>query len=230
MSEFREFMQETKSSLLDLDVLLQRAKSQTTVPSERMASSSEPHHTPFDAIMSAIEELSKRLREREALQQTERRDLYLQMEKGRVKIQRAIDQLEARLGCRPDHHSEVQRAQHQDLCTLSNNGRADRDGLSVGEYLSEGELLLQSNQYKACFELMTVALTEHPGTEAIHDLARECRRRLEDQQLQEEMFVYLENLKKETIEQFDRGQFQKCVKTFAFYVNLNPTIGCCRST
>jgi PEGA domain len=222
MSEFREFMQETKSSLLDLDVLLQRAKSQTTVPSERMASSPEPHHTPFDAIISAIEELSKRLREREALQQTERRNLHLQMERVRVKIERAIDQLEARPGCRPDHQSEVQRAQHQDLCTLSNNWRADRDGLSVGEYLSEGELLLQSNQYEACFELMTVALTEHPGTEAIHDLARECRRRLEDQQLQQEMFVYLESLKKETIEQFDRGQFQKCVKTFAFLCELKP--------
>ena len=93
MSEFREFMQETKSSLLDLD-LLQRAKSQTTVSSERRASSPEPHHTPCDAIISAIEELSKLLREREALQQTERRYLYLQREKGRVKIQRAIDQLE----------------------------------------------------------------------------------------------------------------------------------------
>ena len=220
MSEFRESIQETKSSLLDLDVLLQRTKSLTTLPSERMAPIRDAHDTPVDAIISAIEELSKRLREREALQQTERRNLHLEMKRVRVKIERAIDQLEAALGCRPEHVSEG--AQQQDVTSRSDDARVKMDSPSVDEYVRQGKLLLQRNQYEACLELMTLTLTEHRGTEAIYDLARECRRHLEDQQLQEEMVVHLDNLKKEAMDQFDREQFKECVNTFAFLCELEP--------
>ena len=221
MSECREFKQEPKSSLLDVDVLLQRAKSLAALPSEPIVRTREIPHITLDAIIRAIEQLSNRLGEYEILQQNGR-NLHLQMETVQTKMERIIDQLEATLGCGSERLSQVQKAPHQDLSTLSNNGRADKGRLSVGEYLSQGRLLLESNQYEACLELMTLALTEHPGTEAIHDIARECRRRLADQQLQEEMFVYLENVKKEAIDQFDREQFQECVKTFAFLSELEP--------
>ncbi|MCI0624186.1 MAG: PEGA domain-containing protein [Acidobacteria bacterium] len=223
MSEFKELIQDTKSSLADLEVLLQRAKSLTTPLSERMAPSREAVQTPLDAIIRAIEELANRLREKEALQQTERRNLHLQMEKVRVKIEHAIDQLEEALGCKPVDVSQVQRGQEEGgLSSLSNDTSRDRAALSVGEYVSQGELLLQRSQYAACFELMTLALTEHPGTEGIHELVRECRRHLEDLQLQEEMVIYLENLKKEAADQFDREQFQECAKTFGFLCELEP--------
>ena len=220
MSEFEELIQETKSSLLDLDILLQRTKSLTTLPSERMAPSRDADDTSFNAIISAIEELSKRLREREALQQTERRNLHLEMKRVRVKIERAIDQLEAGLRCRPEHVCEG--AQQQDVSSRSDNARVKMDSLSVDEYLSQGKILLQSNQYEACLKLMTLALAEHPDIEAIHNLARECRRHLEDQQLQEAMVVHLDNLKKEAMDQFDREQFAECVNTFAFLCELEP--------
>ena len=220
MSEFEELIQETKSSLLDLDILLQRTKSLTTLSSERMTPSGDGVDTSVNAIISAIEELSKHLREREALQQTERRNLHLEMKRVRVKIERAIDQLEAGLRCRPEYVCEG--AQQQDVSSRSDNARVKMDSLSVDEYLSQGKILLQSNQYEACLKLMTLALAKHPDIEAIHNLARECRRHLEDQQLQEAMVVHLDNLKKEAMGQFDREQFAECVNTFAFLCELEP--------
>ena len=56
MSEFKVLIQETKSSLLDLEVLLLRAKSLATLPSERMAPSREAVQSHLDAIIKAIEE------------------------------------------------------------------------------------------------------------------------------------------------------------------------------
>jgi tetratricopeptide (TPR) repeat protein len=183
-----------------------------------MAPTRDAHDTSVDAIISAVEELANRLRKKEGLQQTERRNLHRQMERVQVKIERAIEQLEAALRCRPEHVSEG--AQQQDLNSRNDDARVDMDGLSVSEYVSQGKLLLQRNQYEACLELMTLALTERRCTEAIYDLARECRRHLEDQQLQEEMVVHLDNLKKEAMDQFDREQFKECANTFAFLCEL----------
>jgi hypothetical protein len=124
MSELKELIQETKSSLLDLEVLLQTAKSLATLPSpsERMTPSRDAVQSYLDAIIKAIEELPNRLGEKEAVQQTERRNLYLQMEKAQVKIERAIDQLEAALRSRRENVSLVQRAeQEDDLSSLSND-------------------------------------------------------------------------------------------------------------
>jgi hypothetical protein len=125
MSELKELIQETKSSLLDLDILLQRAKSLTTLPSERMAPTRDAHDTSVDAIISAVEELANRLRKKEALQQTERRNLHRQMERVQVKIERAIEQLEAALRCRPEHVSEG--AQQQDVTSRSDDARVKMD-------------------------------------------------------------------------------------------------------
>ena len=136
MSEFKELIQETKSSLLDLETLLRRTKRLTTLPSERMAPTRAAHDTSVDAIISAVEELANRLRKKEGLQQTERRNLHRQMERVQVKIERAIEQLEAVLRCRPEHVSEG--AQQQDLNSRNDDARVDMDGLSVSEYVSQG--------------------------------------------------------------------------------------------
>ena len=69
---------------------------------------------------------------------------------------------------------------------------------------------------------MTLALAEHPRTEDVRELAVECRRRLEEQHLQEELKIHIEDLKKEAMEQFDREQFEECAKTFAFLCQLDP--------
>jgi len=45
-----------------------------------MAPTRDAHDTSVDAIISAVEELANRLRKKEGLQQTERRNLHRQME------------------------------------------------------------------------------------------------------------------------------------------------------
>ncbi len=213
MAELKELMQQAKSSLQDLDLLLQKMKDLDTVSSEQMAPGREEVQTYLETIIKAIEELPDRLGQKATLKQSESRNIHLQMEKVRVKIERAIDELNAVLKCNPLELSQTQsRWQEHDL---SNEA-------PVSEYLTKGKFLLQTNHYEDCLELMTLALTEHPGTEEVRELAIECRRRMEEQQLQEELVIHLEDLKKEAMDQFDREQFQECAKTFAFLCQLDP--------
>ena len=132
MAEFKNLIQETKSSLQDLVLLLQKMETLNTVSSEQTAPSREVVQTYLETIIKAIEELPDRLSQKEIFQQSENRNIHLQMEKVRVKIERTIEQLNAVLKCDPQELSRTQRRwQEQDL---SNEAPVNRPELSVNEY------------------------------------------------------------------------------------------------
>jgi hypothetical protein len=90
---------------------------------------------------------------------------------------------------------------------------------SQTEFLKQAKILFDQEDYIACLDLLAPHLLQDAEAAA---LAEEARGKLEELRLREEWEVYLENLKKEAMDLFDREEYSESQEKFAFLSRQKP--------
>jgi tetratricopeptide (TPR) repeat protein len=92
----------------------------------------------------------------------------------------------------------------------------------LDQLLSQSRSHFQSKDYEGCMNLVAQVLSDDPdNTEAVW-LMKEAQRQWEEQRSMEEFEIYVENLKKEAMDLFDQEQYEQCLGTFRFLLELDP--------
>jgi hypothetical protein len=92
----------------------------------------------------------------------------------------------------------------------------------LDQLLSQGRTYFQAKDYQACMTLISQVLSENPANAEAAWLMKEAQRQWEDQRSMEELEIYVENLKKEGMDLFDKEQYDQCLGIFRFLVQLEP--------
>src|SRR2546422_7401472 len=90
------------------------------------------------------------------------------------------------------------------------------------QLLHEGKAHFQARDYEACMAVMHELLREAPGNAEATWLMKEAQRQWEAQRSLEEFEIYVENLKKEARDLFDKEHYEQCLGMFRFLVELEP--------
>lgn len=80
----------------------------------------------------------------------------------------------------------------------------------------------QARDYEACMSLTDEVLRADPDNAEASWLLKEAQRQWEDQRSLEQLEIYVENLKKEAIDLFDKEQYEQCLGMFRFLSELEP--------
>ncbi len=90
------------------------------------------------------------------------------------------------------------------------------------QLLHEGKAHFQARDYEACMAVMHELLREAPGNAEAAWLMKEAQRQWEEQRSLEEFEIYVENLKKEAMDLFDKECYEQCLGMFGFLVKVEP--------
>ncbi len=88
--------------------------------------------------------------------------------------------------------------------------------------LSQGRSHFQSKDYQGCMNIVAQVLSDDPDNTEAAWLMKEAQRQWEEQRSMEEFEIYVENLKKEAMDLFDQEQYEQCLGTFRFLLELDP--------
>jgi tetratricopeptide (TPR) repeat protein len=92
----------------------------------------------------------------------------------------------------------------------------------LDQLLSQGRSHFQAKNYEGCMNVITQVLDDDPGNTEAAWLMKEAQRQWEEQRSVEEFEIYVENLKKEAMDLFDHEQYEQCLGTFRFLLELDP--------
>jgi hypothetical protein len=92
----------------------------------------------------------------------------------------------------------------------------------LDQLLSQGRSHFQSKDYESCMNLVARVLGDDPDNTEAAWLMKEAQRQWEEQRSMEEFEIYVENLKKEAMDLFDQEQYEQCLGTFRFLLELDP--------
>jgi tetratricopeptide (TPR) repeat protein len=90
---------------------------------------------------------------------------------------------------------------------------------SQADFLKKARVLFDQEDYDACLNLLAPYISQ--DAEAA-EMAKEVRRKLEELRSRDDWEVYLENLKKEAMDLFDKEQYFESQEKFAFLSRQNP--------
>ncbi|MCI0420400.1 MAG: PEGA domain-containing protein [Acidobacteria bacterium] len=92
----------------------------------------------------------------------------------------------------------------------------------LDQLVHQAKTCFQAKDYEACISLTTGVLCEDPGNAEAAWLMKEAQRQWEDQRSLEELEIYVENLKKEAMDLFDKERYEQCMGIFRFLSELEP--------
>jgi tetratricopeptide (TPR) repeat protein len=92
----------------------------------------------------------------------------------------------------------------------------------LDQLLSQSRSHFQSKDYEGCMNLVAQVLSDDPDNTEAAWLMKEAQRQWEEQRSMEEFEIYVENLKKEAMDLFDQEQYEQCLGTFRFLLELDP--------
>src|SRR5262245_35489646 len=196
MSELKTLLAEARASLQDLDSLLRRARS-LDEGHGRQSGITGNLQSYIDELLKVIERIPKDLRHEERLKrEAETQQLHLDMEQVRHRVETSIEEMEAACEQSVSQLAEFVEALQQRLPRLAKEGPDSLHMSQLKELLTQGKHSLASRDYEGCMAVMKEVLQVAPkNSEAVSCLA-EAQRKLEDQQLEEELVIHLDNLKK----------------------------------
>jgi hypothetical protein len=93
---------------------------------------------------------------------------------------------------------------------------------SIEQLVSQAKTCFQAKDYEACMTLTDEALRVDPGNTEATWLMKEAQRQWEDQRSLEQLEIYVENLKKEAMDLFDKEHYEQCLGMFRFLSELEP--------
>ena len=93
---------------------------------------------------------------------------------------------------------------------------------NIEQLVLQAKTCFQVKDYETCMSLTNEALRVDPSNTEASWLMKEAQRQWEDQRSLEQLEIYVENLKKEAIDLFDREHYEQCLGMFRFLSELEP--------
>ncbi|MCI0625711.1 MAG: PEGA domain-containing protein [Acidobacteria bacterium] len=223
MSELKTLLAEAKSSLQDLESLLQRARSLDDVVHGNWTFGREEMQSCVNEISRVIEKIPENLQLQKRLQREgEIEQLHREMEQVRHRVEASIGRMEAACERNVTQLAEFTETLQQRFEKLSQESQVTPPMSQLNELLSQGKSSLASKDYETCMALMNEALHVAPTNSEAASCLEEAQRKLEDQRLEEELVVHIDNLKKEAMDLFDQEKYKECATLFKFLCELEP--------
>jgi hypothetical protein len=93
---------------------------------------------------------------------------------------------------------------------------------SIEQLVLQAKTCFQVKDYETCMSLTDEALRVDPSNTEASWLMKEAQRQWEDQRSLEQLEIYVENLKKEAMDLFDKELYEQCLGMFRFLSELEP--------
>ena len=93
---------------------------------------------------------------------------------------------------------------------------------NIEQLVLQAKACFQVKDYETCMSLTNEALRVDPGNTEASWLMKEAQRQWEDQRSLEQLEIYVENLKKEAMDLFDKEHYEQCLGMFRFLSELEP--------
>jgi tetratricopeptide (TPR) repeat protein len=93
---------------------------------------------------------------------------------------------------------------------------------NIEQLVLQAKTCFQVKDYETCMSLTDEALRVDPGNTEASWLMKEAQRQWEDQRSLEQLEIYVENLKKEAMDLFDKEHYEQCLGMFRFLSELEP--------
>jgi tetratricopeptide (TPR) repeat protein len=177
----------------------------------------------FEEMLKVLESLPENLTVEEGFEEkSEIKNLHLQMEEVRRKVEECFGRVEA--ACETNLHELSKFIEN--LCSPKTSqieeSKVPTKMPCLNDLLSQGKSHFENQEFEACLKMMNEALSLDPGNSEATGLLAETQKKLEDRRLEEELVIHIENLKKEAMDQFDKEQYRDCMRTFKFLCELEP--------
>ncbi|MEW5978384.1 MAG: PEGA domain-containing protein [Acidobacteriota bacterium] len=222
MSKLKDLIDETRTSLQDLTVLLHKARLLEQCANEQVVPGRQEVQRCFDELLKAIERLPEDLHLEKADQQRQEIHLLLsEMDSVRQRVETLLGNLE----------SVWEENLKKLIQTIESLTRAPQAGPPSGisgsnegvqRLLDQAKLFFEKKDYDACNRALQQALAQEPDRTEARELLNEVSKRIEDEHLEEELVIHIENLKKEATDLFDAERYDDCVGMFRFLCELEP--------
>jgi hypothetical protein len=92
---------------------------------------------------------------------------------------------------------------------------------NIEQLILQAKTRFQVKDYETCMSLTDEALRVDPGNTEASWLMKEAQRQWEDQRSLEQLEIYVENLKKEAMDLFDKEHYEQCWGCFGSFRNLS---------
>ena len=93
---------------------------------------------------------------------------------------------------------------------------------NIEQLVLQAKTCFQAKDYEKCMSLTDEALRVDPSNTEASWLMKEAQRQWEDQRSLEQLEIYVENLKKEAMDLFDKEHYEQCLGMFRFLSELEP--------
>jgi PEGA domain len=93
---------------------------------------------------------------------------------------------------------------------------------NIEQLVLQAKTCFQAKDYETCMSLTDEALRVDRGNTEASWLMKEAQRQWEDQRSLEQLEIYVENLKKEAMDLFDKEHYEQCLGMFRFLSELEP--------
>jgi len=93
---------------------------------------------------------------------------------------------------------------------------------NIEQLVLQAKTCFQAKDYETCMNLTDEALRADPSNSEASWLMKEAQRQWEDQRSLEQLEIYVENLKKEAMDLFDKEHYEQCLGMFRFLSELEP--------
>jgi hypothetical protein len=93
---------------------------------------------------------------------------------------------------------------------------------NIEQLVLQAKTCFQVKDYETCMSLTDEALRSDPSNTEASWLMKEAQRQWEDQRSLEQLEIYVENLKKEAMDLFDKEHYEQCLGMFRFLSELEP--------
>ena len=93
---------------------------------------------------------------------------------------------------------------------------------NIEQLVLQAKTCFQVKDYETCMSLTDEALRVDPSNTEASWLMKEAQRQWEDQRSLEQLEIYVENLKKEAMDLFDKEHYEQCLGMFRFLSELEP--------
>jgi tetratricopeptide (TPR) repeat protein len=93
---------------------------------------------------------------------------------------------------------------------------------NIEQLVLQAKTCFQIKDYETCMSLTDEALRADPDNTEASWLMKEAQRQWEDQRSLEQLEIYVENLKKEAMDLFDKERYEQCLGMFRFLSELEP--------
>jgi len=93
---------------------------------------------------------------------------------------------------------------------------------NIEQLVLQAKTCFQVKDYETCISITDEALRVDPNNTEASWLMKEAQRQWEDQRSLEQLEIYVENLKKEAMDLFDKEHYEQCLGMFRFLSELEP--------